>query len=149
MADVLFSIKPKYANALLERKRFEFRRRLPSKLDGRVLIYASSPQCQIIGEVTIARILADTPAGLWQRTAFRGIDRASYDKYFMGTPVAYALQVNEARRYRSPVDPRKVCLKFRAPQSFAYLDSLEGPLVWAIEQAATGGFSAIVTWGAA
>ena len=125
---VLLSIKPAFAEKILSgEKRFEFRRVMPMQTVERVVIYASSPVCQIVGEFAVRGVITARPAELWRLTrSHAGISKAYFDAYFVGREEAHAFEVEKARRYDEPIDPRKVVQTFRAPQSFVYLSSLVG-----------------------
>jgi len=125
---VLLSIKPEFAEKILSgEKRFEFRRVMPKRDVERVVVYASSPVCRIVGEFTVRRVMTATPGKLWKLTrTHAGIEKHFFEAYFMGRDEAHAFEVDEARRYDEPIDPRKLSRAFRAPQSFVYLDSLVG-----------------------
>jgi predicted transcriptional regulator len=125
---VLLSIKPKFAEKIfVGEKRFEFRRVMPKRDVERVVVYASSPVCRIVGEFTVRRIMTASPEALWKLTrTHAGINKSYFDSYFQGRSEAHAFEVEEVLRYDEPIDPRRVSRGFRAPQSFVYLKSLGG-----------------------
>jgi len=121
---LLLSIKPKFANAILDgTKRFEFRRALfRRKGVERVIIYASSPEQRVLGEFMIDDVLSLAPDSLWRRThAHAGIDREYFDRYFAGRQKAYAIKIKSAIRYRQPLELKKHFGVARPPQSFCYV----------------------------
>jgi predicted transcriptional regulator len=121
---LLLSIKPKFANAILDgTKRFEFRRALfRRKGVQRVIVYASSPEQKVLGEFVIDGVLSLAPGSLWRRTrAYAGIDKQYFDRYFAGRQKAHAIKIRSAVRYRQPLDLKKDFGVARAPQSFCYL----------------------------
>lgn len=125
---VLLSIKPCFAEAILEgRKCFEFRRALFRQRDiDRVLIYASSPVCRVIGEFSIASILEMPPRELWAAThSGSGIEREYFFEYFKGRRRAFALKVQSAVRYETPLRLIEHLGMNRPPQSFCYVYSRE------------------------
>ncbi|NQS98916.1 MAG: hypothetical protein HQ591_10720 [candidate division Zixibacteria bacterium] len=65
--DVLLSIKPKYANRIINRtKIMELRRRFSKKWIGSsALIYASAPERAIVAKVRIAHVIKDKPIAVW------------------------------------------------------------------------------------
>ncbi len=67
--DVLLSIKPKFAEAIIDgRKRYEFRKiKFANKDINRVYIYATSPVKKIIGVFKLSSIIEDSPHALWDR----------------------------------------------------------------------------------
>lgn len=121
---ILLSVKPRFAEAILAgQKTFEFRRALFRRSDVKtVVLYASSPTCQVVGEFTIEEVLSLALEALWESTRSGGaIDRHYFDRYFHGRATGYALKVKRPRRYRRPL-----CLQAdfgieRPPQSFCYL----------------------------
>jgi predicted transcriptional regulator len=129
---VLLSIKPRFAEAILEgRKCFEFRRALFRQRDvTRVIIYASSPVCRVIGEFSIENILEMPPIELWEAThSSSGIDRDYFFDYFKGRDRAFALKVRSAVRYDTPLRLIEHLGMSRPPQSFCYVysrDSRQG-----------------------
>jgi predicted transcriptional regulator len=121
---VLLSIKPRFANAILEgTKTFEFRRTVFRSLTVRkVVIYASSPVCRVIGEFMIDGILALELKKLWEETAKgAGINREFFYDYFRGREIGFALRVQRPRRYAKPFRLKEHFGLLRPPQSFCYL----------------------------
>lgn len=125
---VLLSIKPEFAEKILTgEKRFEFRRVIPKREVERVVVYASSPVCRLVGEFTVRQIVTAKPVTLWRRTrSHAGISWRYFAAYFDGRAEAHAFEVDRVVRYPTPIDPRKLSRRFRAPQSFVYLSSLDG-----------------------
>jgi predicted transcriptional regulator len=121
---LLLSIKPKFANAILDgTKRFEFRRALFRRKDvERVIIYASSPEQKVLGEFLIDDVLSLAPASLWRRThAHAGIDKRYFDRYFAGRQKAHAIKIKSVVRYQHPLDLKRDFGVTRPPQSFRYV----------------------------
>jgi predicted transcriptional regulator len=122
VTDVLMSIRPVYAEAILDgTKTFELRRRRPSFAQGtRVLVYSSAPHQRLQGTFEVGRIIADEPDALWERLGDRaGIDRDLFDTYFDGCSTAYAIEVKKPKR----IKPAR--LSIRPPQSYLFLRSRE------------------------
>lgn len=120
---VLLSIKPKYAELILEgEKKYEFRRaifRNPSIK--KVVIYASSPISKVVGEFEIEDILSLNLSELWKRTMeHSGIDKDFYDSYFSGKDIGHAIKVKSAKRYKRHKELKEFDINY-APQSFAYI----------------------------
>jgi predicted transcriptional regulator len=121
---VLLSIKPGFANDILDgKKRFEFRRLLFRRENvTRVVIYASTPEQRVIGEFKIGALLSLSPDDLWSKTRrFAGIDREQFDSYFAGKVQAHAIKVSAPVRYRRPLDLFRDFGLCRPPQSFCYV----------------------------
>jgi predicted transcriptional regulator len=116
--DVLMSIRPEYAEAILSgTKTFELRRRRPSFGKGsRVVVYSSSPDQRLLGTFEAGAVHEAAPDELWHRVSKKaGISRDAFNAYFDGCGVAYAIEVRAPRR----LDPKP--LRFRPPQSYLYL----------------------------
>jgi predicted transcriptional regulator len=122
---VLLSIKPEYAEKILEGdKQYEFRKAVP-KVPGvtTVVIYATMPVGKVIGEFEIGGVLSEKPNDLWTMTAkFSGITKRFFNEYFEGRKTAYAIKVKKPRRYEEPLDLHSVLKSGTAPQSFCYLN---------------------------
>lgn len=121
---VLLSIKPQYANSILDgTKRYEFRRRV--HLDSRVhtvVIYATKPIGKVIGEFSIKDIHSDHPDTLWEKTKdFSGITKSFFTEYFIGREVGHAIEVEKVKKYLKPMEVSDFLASGVAPQSFAYL----------------------------
>lgn len=123
---VLLSIKPQFANAILEgTKLFELRRKIFRDKDvRRIVIYASSPVRRVVGEFSIDSVLAHEPTKLWSLTSRgAGVDREFFDEYFRGRAVAFAVKVAKPKRYARPRRLQEHYGIARPPQSFCYLTS--------------------------
>jgi len=91
--NVLMSIRPQYAEAILSgSKLYELRRRRPSFGAGsRVIVYSSSPDQRLLGTFEAGTILAANPETLWGLVHGQaGIDRSAFAAYFAGCDIAYA-----------------------------------------------------------
>lgn len=120
---VLLSIKPEYADKIFDgTKKYEFRKALFKRLDVKsVVVYASAPRQEVIGEFTIADILTDTVEELWSKTyEFSGISKQFYDTYFANREHANAICVGRIHRYKNPKKLQDFAIKY-PPQSFAYI----------------------------
>jgi predicted transcriptional regulator len=123
---VLLSIKPKFANAILDgEKTFELRRKIFR--DGavtRIVLYASSPVQRVVGEFQIKSVLEEEPGELWKLTAGRtGVERNFFDEYFGAREIGYAVEVSSPKRYDNPKPLQEYCGLSRPPQSFCYLNA--------------------------
>ena len=124
---VLLSIKPEYANRILEgTKRFEFRRRVHR--DPRVtsvVIYATKPVGKVLGEFSIETVHSEHPDRLWERTKeFSGITRDFFTSYFADLEVGHAIEVKQVKRYSRPKPLSDFLPGGVAPQSYAYVVGL-------------------------
>lgn len=121
---VLLSIKPEFAEKIFDgTKKYEFRRSVfKNKNVKTVVVYASSPVQQVIGEFEIETILNHNLQELWNLTKdYSGITKNFFFEYFINKENGYAIKIKEAKRY-----DRALSLKddFNAtpPQSFMYLE---------------------------
>ncbi len=124
---LLVSLRPRYARMLLDgTKTVELRRTIPKVLPGTlVVLYASSPDCRLVGTATVADLVSGSPFEIWASHGPRtGIDRSEYDAYFEGARVAAAISLGEVKALRSSrplAELRKRLNGFSPPQSFRYL----------------------------
>lgn len=120
---VLLSIKPEYAFKIFDgSKKFEFRKVIFKKPNIKtVVVYASSPVQQVIGEFEIEDILSFDPDSIWSLTKkYSGISKAFFDEYFADREIAHAIKIKSTTRYTTPLNIRD---DFNAvpPQSYMYL----------------------------
>ena len=127
MSSILLSIKPEYADKILdETKKYEFRRQLARDDVNRIIIYSTSPVMKVIGEVEVVGTLSMKTTLLWKETRKKaGISLLNFRKYFSGCDVANAYVLGKAYRYPEPQPLSKYNIK-QAPQSFVYInDTIE------------------------
>jgi predicted transcriptional regulator len=117
------SIKPEYAFKIFDgKKKFEFRRKIFKNRDVKtVVVYASSPVQQVIGEFEIEDIYSLSPEQLWQKTKGNsGISEEYFFQYFAELDIAHAIKIKNIRRYQNPL-----CLRedfdLKPPQSYRYI----------------------------
>lgn len=124
---VLISIKPEYASAIVEgRKQVEFRKRVFSDTVERAFVYSSSPVKRILGSFAIKHIEKGTPNYIWERYSKCGcISKSKYYDYFQNHNVAFGIEILKFDSYRLSLNPFCIDSKFRAPQSFCYIDNVE------------------------
>jgi predicted transcriptional regulator len=125
---VLLSVKPQFANLIFDGdKKFEFRKSIFRKSVKRILVYASSPVQQVIGEFTIHKVLYDKLPELWEQTReHAGISEEVFYSYFAQKDAGYAIAIKKVIRYKEP----KTLAEFsdcRPPQSFAYIFNSHNP----------------------
>ena len=131
MANVLFSIKPRFANSILSgQKIFEFRKRSCRNLGSIMYIYATYPICNIIGEVTIVDCLSGSPEFLWKKVSAggAGLHKEEFDNYFSKCKTAYAFELCNPIIYRHQIPLSKIHI-MHPPQSFCYLDEQQCYLI--------------------
>lgn len=122
---VVLSIKPEFANKIFDgTKKFEFRKAIfKNDKIKTVIVYASSPVQQVIGEFEIEKIINHDIDTLWDLTQqFSGISEDYFYQYFSEKEIGYAIKIKKTKKYRQPK-----CLRadynLLPPQSFAYLQS--------------------------
>lgn len=119
---VVLSIKPEFAYKIFDgTKKFEFRKSI-FKNDSikKIIVYASSPVQQVIGEFEIDTILNHDLDTLWEMTQeHSGISEEFYYQYFADKEMGFAIAVKKPKKYKKPK-----CLRsdfnLLPPQSFAY-----------------------------
>jgi predicted transcriptional regulator len=119
---VVLSIKPEFANKIFDgSKKFEFRKAIfKNEKIKTIIVYASSPVQQVIGEFEIERIINHDIDTLWDLTQeFSGITEDYFYQYFSNKKQGFAIQIKKTKKYKFPK-----CLltdyNLLPPQSFAY-----------------------------
>lgn len=122
MLDAIFAIKPKYVEKIFSgEKRFEFRTTVCKQQINKMIIYETSPVSKIMGEVSVSKILKDTPENIWQNTKeYAGIDYDSFMNYFKDRKFAFAYVLENPIKYENPKFLSEYNIK-AVPQSFIYL----------------------------
>ncbi len=121
---ILLSIKPRFAEKIFNaEKNYEFRRvRFSHKQVKTVVVYASSPVQKVIGEFEIEDVLEKNIRQLWRETKHAsGIAKSSFDEYFAGKNVGYAIKIKSPRRYKKEKNLTKEYGIQYPPQSFVYI----------------------------
>lgn len=119
---VVLSIKPEFANKIFDgTKKFEFRKAIfKNERIKTVIVYASSPVQQVIGEFEIEKIINMDLDTLWGLTQdFSGITEDYFYQYFANKKIGYAIQIKKSKKYKHP---KSLWNDFNLvpPQSFAY-----------------------------
>lgn len=120
---VLLSIKPEFASKIFDgSKRYEYRRAIfKTQKVSRVVVYASDPIKQVIGEFEIEDILHEDPQSLWVKTkCYAGISKRGFFDYFTNKSKGYAIKVRGTRLYEEPLPLSSFTIS-SAPQSYMYL----------------------------
>jgi len=120
---VLLSIKPEYANKIFDgTKKFEFRKVIfKNPKIKTVVVYASSPVQQVIGEFEIEGILSYNPQEIWRKTKrYSGITEDFFYQYFADREIAHAIKIKSTKRYKRPLSIRED-FNVVPPQSYVYL----------------------------
>lgn len=120
---VLLSIKPEYAFKIFDgTKKFEFRKVIFKNPNVKtVVVYASSPVQQVIGEFEIDNILSFDPKAIWKMTKkHSGITEDFFYEYFADREVAHAIKIKNTKKYLKPLSI-KDDFNVVPPQSYVYL----------------------------
>ena len=119
---VVLSIKPEFAFKIFDgTKKFEFRKSIFKNENIKtIIVYASSPVQQVIGEFDFDEVLNYDLSTLWDLTQeHSGISEEFYYDYFANKNEGFAIKIKKTRKYRKPKCLRKD-FNLSPPQSFAY-----------------------------
>lgn len=122
---LFISVKPQYANAILDgTKTVELRRTRPNLPDGSlVILYSSTPTKAVVGWALLTRVREGTPGDIWNEFgADAAIKEPDYDTYFDGAEHAIALELDDVVAASNPV-PLSVIrsIGIQPPQSWRYV----------------------------
>ncbi len=135
MPEILISIKPRYLDSILSgRKTVELRKQSTRILPGtRLLLYASSPQCAVIGEARVAFREELRIEELWvKHGAAAAISRDELDAYYAGADLGVVLGLATVRSYPVALPLRSLrdaSAGFRPPQSYMRAPAFIGGLL--------------------
>lgn len=124
---VLLSIKPEFAFKIFDgEKKFEFRKVIFKNPNVKtVVVYASSPVQQVIGEFEIDGILSSSPNEIWELTKkYSGISEIYFHEYFENKLMAHAIKIKNTKKYKRPLS-LKEDFNVLPPQSYMYLKTDE------------------------
>lgn len=122
MSQMLLSIKPQYVKEILSgNKKYEFRKfRCREEIDT-IIIYATSPIKEVVGEVSLIQIIEGDVEHVWNQTCpYGGVQKEDYQEYYKTKDVAIAYQLGEVTQYEKPKKLLDFGLTY-VPQSFAYI----------------------------
>ena len=104
---ILISMKPPYARAILEgSKTIELRRRFSENLPigSKMLIYATTPQKEVIGECEIKKVHKLPLDKLWEKSCRDAmINWETFILYFDGLNEGYGIEVCKPFMYEKPI----------------------------------------------
>ena len=120
----LMSIRPRFAQAILEGKKTVELRRVPLKRPvTHVVIYETGITGAIVGLFEVRRIVEQSPRQTWRTyNGTSGLTKKEFDAYFIGKQCAVAIEVGHTCRFPEPVPLAEIAVT-RPPQSFMYLSS--------------------------
>ncbi len=125
MCQMLLSINPEFVESILQGKKlYEYRKfRCREDVD-KIIIYATAPQKQVVGEAEIANILEDDLLAVWHQTReYSGITYNFFRKYYKGKKKAVAYQLKNLVIYDKPLTLDDIGVSC-APQSYRYLSTV-------------------------
>ncbi|MCA6085082.1 hypothetical protein [Candidatus Endomicrobiellum agilis] len=122
MCKILLSIKPEYVERIFNNtKKYEYRRILAKNNVDSIVIYCSYPVKKIVGKLKVKSIIKKPPAILWKLTHQNaGISKERFYKYFNGKSIAYAYEIDSAKKYKTRRNLNDFGVSF-PPQSFIYI----------------------------
>lgn len=132
---LFISVHPEHArNIFLGHKTVELRKRIPRcSIGTTVIIYASSPQCEVLGLAWIDNIDAESPEIVWQKYGGRtSIDRNTFDSYYHCCDIAVCISLTRIQRFATPISLgslRRAWRGFHPPQEYRYLESAQQELI--------------------
>lgn len=122
MCKILMSIKPKYSEKIFSgNKKFEFRRKVSKLHVDKIIVYSSSPDKKVIGEVEVIKVVSKPINQLWKLTKkYAGISYDDFEDYFDGCDVAHAYELGKITKYKEPKNLLDFNISF-SPQSYVYV----------------------------
>lgn len=124
LTNVILSIKPIYAHAIMSgKKKVEFRKKIFKKTVNKIFVYSSSPEKKIIGFFTIKEIIKDNPEKLWiEFNKVGGIDKKAFFNYYQNSDTGFSIKISKVKKFANGIEPSDYLENFCAPQSFIYLE---------------------------
>lgn len=122
MCKILMSIKPKYSKKIFSGdKKYEFRRKISKLKVDKIIVYSSSPEKRVMGEVEVLNIVSKPINELWKLTKkYAGISYNDFENYFEGCDVAHAYELGKITKYKKPKNLLDFNISF-SPQSYVYV----------------------------
>jgi predicted transcriptional regulator len=117
-------------------KRYEYRRKIPSKPIDLIVLYATYPVKKVVGQVEVLDTVKGSVDAMWEKTKYyAGISRDIYKAYFNRREGGYMFVLGRSVRYPKPLRLEDFAI-WNAPQNYVYvyLDSnilpFGGPNDW-------------------
>lgn len=125
LPSLVMSLKPKYAELILSKKKtVEIRRSFSRKWTGETLaIYAGSPIRSLVGEVEVGQVVEGTARSLSKHFGpMIGASSNEIEEYLRGKETGFAILLERPKRYRDPVPLEQLSSlldqEFYPPQSY-------------------------------
>ncbi len=126
---LFLSIHPEHVQAIVEgRKTVELRKRQPrADVGSSVVIYATTPRCEVVAAATLYKVQVATPDDLWRQVSDgTAVSRKAFDAYFKDAQTAVGIHLTNINVFDSPLKLSELRHRwdgFHPPQQFRYLDS--------------------------
>jgi Uncharacterized conserved protein len=119
---MLLSINPEYVESIFDgSKIYEYRKTRCREDVDKIIIYATAPQKQVVGEAEIDEILEDDVLSIWSQTKeYSGITYNFFRSYYKGKKKAIAYRLRNLIIYDEPRSLAYYGVSC-APQSYRYL----------------------------
>lgn len=124
--DVVLSIKPRYAEKILDgTKTVELRRRFSGTVPSgaRAWIYSTTPTKAMTGSATITDVQRLRLPEIWKKhKGAAALNKEEFEAYFEGVEYGYAILLSSPRMFEKPIsllNLRLLC-DFEPPQSYQY-----------------------------
>lgn len=129
MKNILISIRPEYANQIMDGcKTVELRRRFTKEINTktRLFIYSSGPVGAIVGSVRIDKVTELPVKQIWKQFGQAAcIEKTDFENYFDGIKFGLALSLGKVTALDEVVDKEDMLDRWgiRPPQSYMYLSA--------------------------
>jgi predicted transcriptional regulator len=126
---ILLSVKPKFVREIIEgTKLIEFRRKWPRAPIDRIVVYSSSPVRTLAFTAGVMAVHQGSKSHLWN--VVRNDKKGSLSKkqlfaYLHGAKRGFAIKLSKVVPIIGGLDPGRLFGRFRAPQSYRYLQEGE------------------------
>lgn len=121
---IILPIKPEFVNEIFNnKKKYEFRKRVPIQKISKIIIYETFPTKKIVGEFEVEYILSYiSKEKMWDLTKnFAGINKKQFFEYFSNSKNCFAFKIKNVKRYQIPKKLSDYGINFY-PQSFVYIN---------------------------
>lgn len=136
---LFLSIHPEHVKAIIEgRKTVELRKRKPSIEPGfSVVIYATTPKCQVVAIAIVDDIQVGKPSDIWRDCGkLAEVSEKAFDDYYDGAEKAVGIHLSNIAVLKKPVSLRELRQRwdgFQPPQQYRYLNSAQQKFITARE----------------
>lgn len=122
MSKILLSINPEHVKNILSGiKKVEYRKVKCTMNVDKIVIYATSPIMQVVGDVEVLSVLVGPPEQIWSATSKNaGITKEFFDSYYVNRNKAVAYKLGKINIYKKPLKLADMGITY-APQSYIYI----------------------------